>query len=109
MSIFISHTVDNFKREPYDKVFFQHGPVYFGIHDENKNFLIGNFFNFLATRPSNIDSGFLKYAEKYEKNTEEIYRKARKSIFHKFCYYLTRINGAYLGGIYDIYIILEFT
>ena len=41
---------------------------------ENKNFLNGNYFNFYAAF---IDSGFSKYAETYEKNTEEIYRKAK--------------------------------
>ena len=103
MSILISHTVDKFRSEPYDKVFSEYGPVYFGIHDfdDEKNFLDGRYINFLATRPSNINNEFIEYAETYEKNTEELYRTARKAIFDKYCYFLTRINGAYLGGIYD--------
>ena len=70
MSIFISHTVDNFKKEPYDRFFSTWTSIW--NNDENKNFLNGNYFNFLATRPSNIDSGFLKYAETYEKNTVKL-------------------------------------
>ena len=41
MSVLISHTVDKFRSEPYDKVFSEYGPVYFGIHDfDDEKFVV---------------------------------------------------------------------
>ena len=81
MSILISHTVDKFRSEPYDKVFSEYGPVYFGIHDfdDEKNFLDGRYINFLATRPSNINNEFIEYAETYEKKYRRTLSYSKKS------------------------------
>ncbi len=102
MAILLLHTADKIKREPYDKVFADHGPVIIGMHEKKKIFFDGKYLNLLGARPSEMKtSGIIEYAEKYKKNTEEIYYKARKELFDEYCYYLTRVNGRYLGGIYD--------
>jgi hypothetical protein len=102
MSIFISHTADKTNKEPYLKVFSKHTPIFFGIYDKNKNFLDGKTLNFKSALPSYIrNNEIIDYAEKYEKNIEEVYNKLRKEFFDRYCYFLSRANGDYLGGIYE--------
>ena len=40
MAILLFITSDRIKKEPYDKVFADHGPVFYGVHDEKKNFFM---------------------------------------------------------------------
>jgi hypothetical protein len=103
MAILIFHTSDKIKKEPYDKVFFDHGPVFYGVHDEKKVFFLdGNSINFFATRPSQMKkSGIIEYSETYNKDTEDIYNKARKELFEDYCYFLTRVEESSLGGVHD--------
>ena len=103
MAILLFITSDRIKKEPYDKVFADHGPVFYGVHDEKKNFFLDdNSINFFAARPAQMEkNGIIEYAETYNKDTEEIYHKARKELFDDYCYFLTRVGGHYLGGIYD--------
>ena len=39
MAILLFITSDKIKREPYDKVFADHGPVIYGTHEEKEIFL----------------------------------------------------------------------
>ena len=102
MSIFISHTADEINRESYSKVFSDHGQVYFGGWEKNKSFFDGKSLNFKSSLPSYIKNhDLIDYAESYEKNIEEIYSKLKKEFFDRYCYFLTRSNGDYLGGIFE--------
>ena len=102
MAIFIYSTADYINKKTYDKILSKYSPIYYGIQDKNKNFLEGNILNFKAALPSYIkENGIIDYAEEYEKNIEDIYNKVRKIFFDKYCYFLSRTNGDYLGGIYD--------
>jgi hypothetical protein len=103
MSLFIYHTADSLDIKPYNEILSKYSPIYFGINDKTKNFFFdGKTLNFKATLPSYIKkNGIVEYAEKYEKNVEEIYSKLRSNFFDKYCYFLTRANGDYLGGVYD--------
>ena len=102
MSIFFYHTTDKISQDPYKNLFLKHGSVFFGIHDREKIFFDGISLNFAAALPSNIkNGGIIEYAETYQKDTEDIYNKIRKDFFDKYCYFLTRFNGVYLGGIFD--------
>ncbi len=102
MSIFIYHTNDSFNKKPYDKIFLKYGPVYYGVHNKNNFFFDGSYLNYGAALPSNIKTGgIIEYAETYGKNSEEIYKKIRKDFYEKYCYFLTRFNGPYLGGVFD--------
>jgi len=95
-------TADKINREPYERILSKFSPIYYAIQEKNKNFIEDNNLNFKAALPSYINkNGIIEYAENYEKNIEEIYNKVRKKCFDKYCYYLTRSNGDYLGGIYD--------
>ena len=86
MAILLLHTADKIKREPYDKVFADHGPVIIGMHEKKKIFFDGKYLNLLGARPSEMKtSGIIEYAEKYKKNTEEIYYKERKETIGLVC------------------------
>ena len=102
MSIFISHTADKTSREPYLKAFSEHTPIYFGTYDKTKKFFDGESLNFKSALPSYIkDNDLIDYAETYEKDIETIYYKLRKEFFDRYCYFLSRVNGDYLGGVFD--------
>ena len=102
MAIFISHTADKINKKPYLEAFSEYCPIYFGTFDKNKNFFDGESLDFKSTLPSYIkNNDLIDYAETYDQNIEEIYSKLKKNFFDRYCYFLTRANGDYLGGIYD--------
>ena len=103
MAIFIHHTSDKVIIEPYKEIFNEFGPVYFGTSDKKKSkFFDGTYLNFRGTLPAYIkNNDLIDYAENYKKNIEDIYFKLRKEFFDRYCYYLTRASGDYLGGIYE--------
>ena len=46
MSIFLFYTSDRIKKEPFEKVFADHGPVIYGIGEEKKIFFDGKNLNY---------------------------------------------------------------
>ena len=103
MAVLINFTADKYQRDPYIEKFSKYGPVYFGYYKKNNEvFFDGTNLNFKITLPSHINNdSFIEYAENLNKDTEEIYSHLRKSIFDRYCYYLTRASGSHLGGIYE--------
>lgn len=102
MSIFINHIVEKIDISVYENVFSQHGPVYFGIYDKTKKFIDNKFLNFKASLPSYIEKNeIIDYAENYDQDIEEIYLQLKKEFFDRYCYFLSRSNQNFVGGVYD--------